>query len=119
MKEAPEGCAHVCAHAMDGPCCHFPRTRNMGALITPVRIAVCVNSIAALQVRTAERKGEWWWETRARKFMGSRPQRQKMAVWLWLWCRDSTGWFHGATIEWYLAPSTTHFFSEFVDPPDA
>ena len=52
-------------------------TRNPGALITtvggihPVRIAVYVNSIAALQVRTAARQGEWWWKTRARKFMGS------------------------------------------------
>lgn len=52
-------------------------TSNPGALITTVggihacRIALYVNSIAALQVRTAARQGEWWWETRARKFMSS------------------------------------------------
>ena len=52
-------------------------TSNLGALITtvdgipPCRIALYVNSIAALQVRTAARQGEWWWKTRARKFMSS------------------------------------------------
>ena len=44
-------------------------TSNPGALITTVgrvhacRIALYVNSIAALQVRTAARQGEWWWKT--------------------------------------------------------
>ena len=58
-------------------------TSNPGALITavggicPVRIAVYVNSIAALQVRTAARQGEWWWKTRARKFMRSGPSKVK------------------------------------------
>ena len=58
-------------------------TSNPGALITTVggipscRIALCVNSIAALQVRTAARQGEWWWETRARKFMGNGPNKAK------------------------------------------
>ena len=52
-------------------------TSNPGALITIVggvhasRIALYVNSIAALQVRTAARQGAWWWETCARKFMSS------------------------------------------------
>ena len=58
-------------------------TRNPGALITTVggihayRIALYANSIAALQVRTAARQGEWWWETRARKFMSSVPNKAK------------------------------------------
>ena len=58
-------------------------TSNPGALITtvggihPVRIAVYVNSIAALQVRTAARQGEWWWETRARKVMSSGSHKVK------------------------------------------
>ena len=58
-------------------------TRNPGALITTVggvqscRIALYVNSIAALQVRTAARQGEWWWETRARKFMSSGSNKVK------------------------------------------
>ena len=55
----------------------IPTTSNPGALITtvggihPVRIVVYVNSIAALQVRTAAQQGEWWWETRAQKFISS------------------------------------------------
>ena len=58
-------------------------TSNPGALITTVggipgcRIALYVNSIAALQVRTAARQGEWWWETRARKFMSSGSNKVK------------------------------------------
>ena len=62
-------------------------TGNPGALITAVggilgcRIAVHVNSIAALQVRAAARQGEWWWEIhawnpmnpRSRKVEGGRP----------------------------------------------
>ena len=58
-------------------------TRNPGALITtvggihPVRIVVYVNSTAALQVRTAARQGEWWWETRARKVMSSGSHKVK------------------------------------------
>ena len=58
-------------------------TSNPGALITTVggiptcRIALYVNSIAVLQVRTAARQGEWWWETRARKFMSSGPNKVK------------------------------------------
>ena len=58
-------------------------TSNPGALITTVggipscRIALYVNSIAALQVRTAARQGEWWWETRARKFMSSGSNKAK------------------------------------------
>ena len=60
-------------------------TRNPGALITTVggiqscRIAVYVNSIAApLQVRTAvSRQGEWWWETRARKFISNGSNKAK------------------------------------------
>ena len=68
-------------------------TSNPGALITTVggiqscRIALYVNSIAALQVRTAARQGEWWWETRALKFMSSGSNKVKvesrMVVW-WL-----------------------------------
>ena len=48
---------------------------NSGAQISAVdgipgcRIALYVNSIAVLQVRTAARQGEWWWETRARSSM--------------------------------------------------
>ena len=41
------------------------------------RIALHVNSIAALQVRTAAWQGEWWWETRARKFMSSGSNKAK------------------------------------------
>ena len=58
-------------------------TSNPGALITTVggihacRIALYVNSIAALQVRTAARKGEWWWETRTRKFVSSGSNKAK------------------------------------------
>ena len=58
-------------------------TSNPGALITTVggihacRIALYVNFIAALQVRAAARQGEWWWETRARKFMSSGPNKAK------------------------------------------
>ena len=58
-------------------------TSNPGALITTVggipscRIAFYVNSIAALQVRTAARQGEWWWETRALKFMSSGSNKVK------------------------------------------
>ena len=58
-------------------------TSNPGALITTVggipgcRIALYVNSIAAPQVRTAARQGEWWWETRARKFMSSGSNKVK------------------------------------------
>ena len=58
-------------------------TSNPGALITTVggipgcRIALYVNSIAALQVRTAARQGEWWWETRARSSMSSRSNKVK------------------------------------------
>ena len=58
-------------------------TSNPGALITAVggipgcRIAMYVNSIAALQVRTAARQGEWWWETRALKFMSSGSNKVK------------------------------------------
>ena len=59
-------------------------TSNPGALITAVggiqscRIALYVNSIAALlQVRTAARQGEWWWETRALKSMSSGPNKAK------------------------------------------
>ena len=60
-------------------------TSNPGALITTVggvhasRIALYVNSIAALQVRTAARQGEceWWWEIRARKFMSSGSNKVK------------------------------------------
>ena len=58
-------------------------TSNPGALITTVggipscRIALYVNSIAALQVRTAARQGEWWWETCARKFMSSGSNKVK------------------------------------------
>ena len=61
----------------------LPTSRTPGALITTVggiqscRIAVYVNSIAALQVRTAARQGEWWWETRARKFMSSGSNKAK------------------------------------------
>ena len=68
-------------------------TRNPGALITTVggvpscRIAVYVNSIAALQpavqVRTAARQGEWWWKTRARKVMSSG------------WVSQGQGWSSG------------------------
>ena len=56
---------------------------NPGALITTVggipscRIALYVNSIAALQVRTAARQGEWWWEPRARKLMSSGSNKAK------------------------------------------
>ena len=55
----------------------LPTSNNPDALITTVggvhasRIALYVNSIAALQARTAARQGKWWWETRARKFMSS------------------------------------------------
>ena len=58
-------------------------TSNPGALITTVggihacRIALYVNSIAALQVPTAARQGEWWWKTRARKFMSSGSNKVK------------------------------------------
>ena len=62
-------------------------TSNPGALITAVggvhasRIALYANSIycrpAALQVRIAARQGEWWWETRALKFMSSGPNKAK------------------------------------------
>jgi hypothetical protein len=58
-------------------------TINPGALITTVggipgcRIALYANSIAALQVRTAARQGEWWWKTRARKFMSSGSNKVK------------------------------------------
>ena len=58
-------------------------TSNPGALITTVggihacRIALYVNFIAALQVRTAARQCEWWWETRARKFMNSGSNKVK------------------------------------------
>ena len=41
------------------------------------RIALYANSIAALQVRTAARQGEWWWETHARKFMSSGSNKAK------------------------------------------
>ena len=58
-------------------------TSNPGALITTVggipscRIALHVNSTAALHVRTAARQGEWWWETRSRKLMSSGPIKVK------------------------------------------
>ena len=58
-------------------------TSNPGALIMTVggihacRIALYANSIAALQVRTAARQGEWWWKTRARKFMSSGSNKVK------------------------------------------
>ena len=58
-------------------------TSSPGALITAVggiqscRIALYANSIAALQVRTAARQGEWWWETCARKFMRSGSNKVK------------------------------------------
>ena len=58
-------------------------TSNPGALITAVggvhacRIALYVNSIAALQVCTAARQGEWWWETRARSSMSSWSNKVK------------------------------------------
>ena len=59
----------------------LPTSNNPDALITTVggvhasRIALYVNSIAALQVRTAARQGEWLWETRALKFMSSGPSK--------------------------------------------
>ena len=65
-------------------------TSNPGALITTVggiqtvRIVVYVNSIAALQVRTAARQGEWWWDPRALKFMRSGPRTRPRMVVLWL-----------------------------------
>ena len=63
-------------------------TRNLAALITTVGgvhpaavriIVVYVNSIATLQVRStvAARQGEWWWETRARRFVRSVPNKAK------------------------------------------
>ena len=58
-------------------------TSNPGALITTVggipscRIALYVNSTAALQVRTAARQGEWLWEIRTRKFMSSGSNKAK------------------------------------------
>ena len=58
-------------------------TGNPGALITTVggipgcRIAVHVNSIAALQVRAAARQGEWWWEIHAWNPMNPRSRKVK------------------------------------------
>ena len=56
-------------------------TWKSGSLTTAVggvqsyRIAVHVNSIAALQVRAAARQGEWWWEIRAWNPMNPRSRK--------------------------------------------